>query len=366
MTWEHLRTLGLWMVIALVAGGVSFLGYRWRAWRRQRHDTWRELCLRLELVAEPGDSRVASGKLQGFDFSLRDTGSSWLLEVSLPQLLLPPGVVLLSAKARELWPNVIKLRRLRLSRFSASPSPFAWYAGRDTTHAKVDPSEAFLEEARRAMEVHAPLRVELHRLFLVLRTGSQVSVDEVREAVRALEVTARRWLEAVERHGLPRVEAPPRAPSAPWRLPRVPAWLHKVFYVLGGLGALFFCCCLPICSSMPPSPSEHTGEVVSTEWTRVVSHQRFTPVTLEWKEVLLWKDSGRNGEPPRWPELSVRGEDRFWRQESYIIRIQYESEGQKQVKVIEVYSEELYLPWRLGQQVSFTLDHGQVTNLRPR
>ncbi|HZI08351.1 MAG TPA: hypothetical protein VEZ71_30305 [Archangium sp.] len=107
-----------------------FVGYRWRVRRRRRHALWSELCLRLELVPEPGDGQAASGDLQGMGFSLRDTGFHWLLEVPLPQPLLPPGVVLLLGKARGLG-SLHRLRLLRVGLLTASPKTFAWYAGRD-------------------------------------------------------------------------------------------------------------------------------------------------------------------------------------------------------------------------------------------
>ena len=387
MTSEQLRTLGLWMVIALAAGGVSFfLGHRWRVRRRQRHATWSELCLRLELVPEPGDGRVASGDLQGLGFSLRDTGFHWLLEVPLPQPLLPPGVVLLLGKARRLG-SLYRLRPLRVGLLTASPKTFAWYAGRDLPPSKVDASKAFLEEARRAMEAHAPLEVMPHRLIHTLREGPPLSVGDVRQAVRALDATARRWLDAVEAHGLPRVDALPPAPSVRSRSPRVGIPLKGVLSVLGVL-AFLFSCCSPVLSMVRGAWSgkndEHTGQVVGISWTRTMRHMRCPHVphtsfnggdaelleksgcAYPWKDVDYLRTSGGFEEPPRWPEpVSVRAEDYLWREESYTLNIEYEDVGKK-VVTYEVHSEGLYrLFSKPGQQVSFRVRNGRVSHLRP-
>ncbi len=309
MTSEQLRTLGLWMVIALAAGGVSFfLGHRWRVRRRrQRLATWSELCLRLELVPEPGEGRVASGRLQGMAFSLRDTGVHWLLEVPLPQPLLPPGVVLLLGKALEPGSSH-GLRPLPVGLLTASPKTFAWYAGLDLPPSKVDASKAFLEEARRAMEAHAPLEVVPHRLIHTLREGPPPSVRDVREAVRALDATARRWLDAVEAHGLP----------------------HMSFN--GGDAELL----------------------------------KKSGCAYPWKDVDYLRTSGGFEEPPRWPEpVSVRAEDYLLREESYTLNIEYEDVGKK-VVTYEVRSEGLYRLFnKPGQQVSFRLRNGRVSHLRP-
>jgi hypothetical protein len=391
MTSEQWRTLGLWMVIALAAGGVSFfLGHRWRVRvrvRRQRLATWSELCLRLELVAEPGEGRVASGRLQGMAFSLRDTGVHWLLEVPLPQPLLPPGVVLLLGKALEPGSSH-GLRPLPVGLLTASPKTFAWYASLDLPPSKVDASKAFLEEARRAMEAHAPLEVVPHRLIHTLREGPPPSVRDVREAVRALDATARRWLDAVEAHGLPRVDAlPPPAPSSHSRSPGVGIPLKGVLSVLGGL-AFVFSCCFPVLSMMRNSWSgksdEHTGRVVGISWTRTLRHMRCPHVphmsfnggdaelleksgcAYPWKDVDYLRTSGGFEEPPRWPEpVSVRAEDYLLREESYTLNIEYEDVGKK-VVTYEVHSEGLYRLFnKPGQQVSFRLRNGRVSHLRP-
>jgi hypothetical protein len=85
----------------------------------------------------------------------------------------------------------------------------------------VEAPPAFLEEAERAAQAHAPLRVEPRRFVHALREDATPSVNGIRDAVRALEATAQRWLEAVSREGLPRVNALPRLPSARTLLRRV-------------------------------------------------------------------------------------------------------------------------------------------------
>lgn len=209
------RTFVLWAVLALAVGGVFLLGYAWQARRRrqQRLASWTELCRRLELVPRPGKGRAASGKLQDTDFSLHDLGSRWLLELPLSQPLLPPGVVLLSERAGRLRPP-FRLRPLRWASASTPPGGLRWYAAGSMPPSTVEAPAAFLEEAERAAQAHAPLRVEPQRLVQALSAGSLLSVNDVREAVRALEATARRWLEAVGVQGLPRLEALPYRPSA--------------------------------------------------------------------------------------------------------------------------------------------------------
>jgi hypothetical protein len=212
---EPLRLLSFSVLVLLALGGVSLLWYRLSARRYQRLAAWRELCLRLELVPESGDGRVASGQFQGCRFRLHDTGSRWLLEMPLPEPLLPPGVVLLSEKAPRLrpfsWLHPLRwgsrLRPLPLSSTAVPPVPVDWYVERRVPLSKAEASAAFLEEAGRAAQAHAPLRVEPRRMVHALRAGALPSVSDIRGAVRALEATARRWLEAVGGHGIPRLEA---------------------------------------------------------------------------------------------------------------------------------------------------------------
>ncbi|WP_375754495.1 hypothetical protein [Corallococcus exercitus] len=201
----------------LTAGGVSWLWHRRKVRRQQRQDSWRELCLRLELVPQPGAARIATGELPETLFLLHDTGAQWLVELPLAQPLLPPGMRLLSSDAPSLPPHV---RMLPLAWASASTPPGLW-AWRvegegEAPSDRVDAPHAFLVEAARAMQAHAPLRVEPRRMIQTLRTGAVLSVKEVREAVRALDATARGWLEVAEHHGLPRVQPPPEPePEAP-------------------------------------------------------------------------------------------------------------------------------------------------------
>jgi hypothetical protein len=207
-----LHNLGFWAVIALAMGAFalwSVLSERRR--KPLRHAAWKELCLRLELVAEPGDGQVASGRHQGVDFRLRDTGSSLLLELPLPQPLLPPGLVLLSARSRELRPPGSP-RRLRL-RAPSRWEPREWYMDPEAPPAEVEAPTEFLAEAQRALQVHAPLRVESRQLVQVYSGYPLPSVSAVHNAVRALHATARQWSEAAGRCGLPIVHPLPVLPS---------------------------------------------------------------------------------------------------------------------------------------------------------
>jgi hypothetical protein len=218
MTIAPLLILSLVAVLVL-AGGAALVGYRRRV-RRQRLATWNELCLRLELTAQPGAARVAMGQLPDADFRLHDTGSEWLVELPLPQPLLPRGVVLLTP---QLWRPWTRSRLYPLwwsGPVSRPPGGLAWYADWKEPPSKVEAPRAFLDEAARAAQAHAPLRVEPRRLVQSLRTGSQLSVNEVREAVRALNATARGWLEVAASHGIPRVQAL-NWPLARWLLREV-------------------------------------------------------------------------------------------------------------------------------------------------
>ncbi|MFL5346032.1 MAG: hypothetical protein ACJ8AT_14670 [Hyalangium sp.] len=211
MSPEHLRLVALCTAaLALVLGALYLLRSRLRARRRrQREAIWRELCLRLELVPQPRNPEVAAGQLQGTGFSLRDTGSEWLLELPLAQPLLPPRVVLLSPKARSLRPS-FRVRPLRWGSGLKPPVAPVWSRDRALAPGKVRASQPFLEEAERAAQAHPPLRVEPRWLVHALRSGAALSVSEVRDAVRALEATAQRWLAVVTEHGLPEVKDLPR------------------------------------------------------------------------------------------------------------------------------------------------------------
>lgn len=223
MSTQALLALGALAAVLATTGGA----WLWRLRRvrpRRRQQSWQELCLRLELVPQPGEARVARGELSGTAFFLHDTGSRWLVELSLPQPLLPPGMVLQSARAPTL-PPLLNLHPLEWHTAAAVPPGVqASSALEDAASGTVEAPEAFLEQATGAMKAHAPLRVEPRRLIQQLRTGDVLPVDEARGAVRALEATARGWLQGVERHGLPRItplaqpQPPPTvAPPAPPR-----------------------------------------------------------------------------------------------------------------------------------------------------
>ncbi len=216
-------TLGFLAVIVLAAGGVAWLWYQRRARRQQRQSSWRELCLRLELTPLPDNSQVARGELPETDFLLHDTGSDWLVELPLAQPLLPQGMVLLSPKAPMLRPH-LKLRPLKWGAASIPPNGLTWYVDWNEPAGKVEAPQAFLDEAAHAVQAHAPLRVEPRRLIQRLRADAHLAMNEVREAVKALDTTARRWREVAERHGLPQVQplapvqpvpAPPLVPAQP-------------------------------------------------------------------------------------------------------------------------------------------------------
>jgi hypothetical protein len=215
MSLELLGIFGLvTAALALVAGVVHLLSSRLSRRRRQRREAlWRELCLRLELVPDAENSRTATGRIQGTDFSLHDTGAAWLVEFPLTQPLLPAGVLLLPAREWRLRPG-FKLRRLRWARGASPPGPLVWYTNQQLPPSKVEAPLAFLEEAAQAAQAHAPLRVEPHRLIHALPGNALPSVTSVRDVVRALEATAQRWLEAVNRDGLPRLKALPWVPPA--------------------------------------------------------------------------------------------------------------------------------------------------------
>ncbi|WP_224247112.1 hypothetical protein [Hyalangium gracile] len=87
--------------------------------------------------------------------------------------------------------------------------------------------------------------------------------------------------------------------------------------------------------------------------------------TYEWKKVTHQELSGEDGEPPRWPELSVRTEDRLRREEEYIVHLEYDG-GKKKTKH-ELKTEQEYLAWKKGQQVSLTVTNGgEVQKIAPR
>jgi hypothetical protein len=88
--------------------------------------------------------------------------------------------------------------------------------------------------------------------------------------------------------------------------------------------------------------------------------------THQWKELTRREASGRDDEPPRWPELSVGQADRLTREEKYTIHIQYE-DGKTKKTTYEPKTEAEYLAWKKGQQVAVTVDNlGEVKQVLPR
>ncbi|HEX8705155.1 MAG TPA: hypothetical protein VF815_40360 [Myxococcaceae bacterium] len=209
-------TLGLLAVLVLAAAGAAGWWYRRRVWLQQRQASWQELRLRLELVPQPGNARVAQGELRESHFLLHDTGTDWWVELPLAQPLLPPGMVLLSSDAPTPQPP-LHLRPLEWGVASVPPKLLSWHVEVQEPDGKVEVPPAFLEEATRAVREHAPLRVESRRMIHALRAGALLPVSQVREAVRALYTTASRWREVAEREGLPRVQLlpPPQPEPAP-------------------------------------------------------------------------------------------------------------------------------------------------------
>jgi hypothetical protein len=87
--------------------------------------------------------------------------------------------------------------------------------------------------------------------------------------------------------------------------------------------------------------------------------------TYQWKEVTRRETSGRDGEPPRWPELSASELDRLRLEEKYTIKIAYD--GGKESTTIEPKTEQEYLAWKKGQQLNLTVTNGgEVKKMLPR
>ncbi len=240
MASEQFLILGLLGVIVLAAGGGGLLMYRRMVRRQKRQESWRELCLRLELVPQPGNARVGTGELREANFLLHDTGADWLVELPLAQPLLPPGLVLLSPEAPTLLPRT-RLRPLEWGAAPMAAEKLAWCIDWKEPPGRLEASQAFLEQALRAVQAHAPLRVESQRLIQALRVGPVLSVSQVRQAVQALHTTASGWREVAELHGLPRVQplslapavqAPPppvQAPPPPVQAPPLPVQAPPTF-----------------------------------------------------------------------------------------------------------------------------------------
>jgi hypothetical protein len=87
--------------------------------------------------------------------------------------------------------------------------------------------------------------------------------------------------------------------------------------------------------------------------------------TYQWKEVTHREASGGNGDSPRWPDLSVNAEDRLRREEKYTLQIEYD--GGKKSTTFAPKTEQEYLGWKKGQQVSLTVTNGgEVKQIVPR
>lgn len=87
--------------------------------------------------------------------------------------------------------------------------------------------------------------------------------------------------------------------------------------------------------------------------------------TYQWKEVTRRDAAGKDGDLPHWPDLSVSAEDRLRREENYIVYLAYD--GGKEKTKLEPKSEQEYLGWKKGQQVSLTVTNGgEVKKIAPR
>ncbi|WP_224367762.1 hypothetical protein [Hyalangium versicolor] len=87
--------------------------------------------------------------------------------------------------------------------------------------------------------------------------------------------------------------------------------------------------------------------------------------TYQWKEVTHREASGKNAEPPRWPDLSVSAEDRLRREEQYVVNLEYD--GGKKKTELKPKTEQEYVVWKPGQQVALTVTNGgDVKKIDPR
>lgn len=122
-----------------------------------------------------------------------------------------------------------------------------------------------------------------------------------------------------------------------------------------------------ICEDVPKYCSE-SYEDCHTE-TRYrnepVYSQKCSYDTYLWKELAKRELAGRDGEPPRWPELVAGPADRLKREEHYVIHIAYDK-GEEKTK-LEPKTEQEYLVWKKGQQVALTVTNGgEVKKIEPR
>ncbi|HYH96485.1 hypothetical protein [Hyalangium sp.] len=99
--------------------------------------------------------------------------------------------------------------------------------------------------------------------------------------------------------------------------------------------------------------------------TEPVYAQQCSYDTYQWKELARRDTSGHDDEPPRWAELSVGATDRVRREEKYTLHIAYD-DGEKKA-TLEPKTEQEYLAWKKGQQVSLTVNNnGDVKQILPR
>lgn len=88
--------------------------------------------------------------------------------------------------------------------------------------------------------------------------------------------------------------------------------------------------------------------------------------TYQWKPVVRREASGRDGEPPRWPELTTTAADRFQREEHYTLSVEFEKKGRQRAP-FELKTEPEYLAWKKGQAVLVTVSNaGDIQRLAPR
>jgi hypothetical protein len=121
-----------------------------------------------------------------------------------------------------------------------------------------------------------------------------------------------------------------------------------------------------ICEDVPKYCSE------SYEDCRTETRYRDEPVyaqkcsydTYQWKELAKRELSGRDGDPPRWPELLAGPADRLRKEEKYTLHIAYDG---KEKTTLEPKTEQEYLAWKKGQQVALTVTNGgEVKKIEPR
>jgi hypothetical protein len=87
--------------------------------------------------------------------------------------------------------------------------------------------------------------------------------------------------------------------------------------------------------------------------------------TYQWKEVTRRDTSGKDGDPPRWPELTAGGVERLRREAKYSLQIAYD--GGKKNTSLEPKTEQEFIVWKKGQEVNLTVTNGgEVKKINPR